>query len=210
MRLSRRLPGATLVEVLVYSVLVILILAGVYASYRLARDYYSAAQVEIEAQQCALDAALGVSQELAHAAGDSLVVSESPPAILFLSAKTDTGPFLHDEATGQLLWQRWVLLYLDAGSQKIKRLERVLEAPIPELPEDTPGVQEMLVDSSLEHYVLGHNIIQFSPEITVRNTLRFQVRSSLEPNRLASGVAPRAYQDARTQIVLATEVPIRQ
>lgn len=200
--------GATLVEILIYSVILMLILASVYAAYSLARDYYSAAQIETEAQQAAIDASLGVARELAHASADTIVLTDSPPAITFLSAKTDEGPFLHHETTAELLWHRWHCIYLDTNDHKLKLLEIKLDTPTSEIPETAPTVGEFLADSSLEEFILGRDITEFTHEITGRNTVWFQVRSSLQPTRVASGhTAP---ENATTEIVLATEVPIRQ
>lgn len=207
MKMSRN-KGVTLIEVLIYSVILLLILAAVHASYQIAKDYYIAAQVETEAQQAALDASLGVARELAHAAGDTIVLTESPPAITFLSAKTDAGPFLHHETTGELLWHRWHCIYLDTNDNRLVLLEIELAEPSSEIPETAPTVAEFLANGSLEEYILGRDIIEFSHQITARNTLWFQVRSSIKPNRVASGHT--ASEDATTEIVLATEVPIRQ
>jgi hypothetical protein len=206
----RKWRGVTFVELLIYCVLLLLIIAAVYASFSIARDYYAAAQIETEAQQAAIDASLGVSQELAHAARNSIVLSESPAGVVFLSAKTDQGPFLHDQTTGALLWQRWVCIYLDTGTHELKRVERLLSAPVADIPGTTPTAGELLSDNTLGHYVLGRNVTEFTRGITVDSTVWFQVRSSLTPSRMASGQAQRAGEDATTQIVLATEVPIRQ
>jgi type II secretory pathway component PulJ len=206
----KRSKGTTLIELLIYCVLLLLILGAVYASYSIARDYYAAAQLETEAQQAAMDASLAVSRELAHAAEGSITLSDSPPAILFLSARTDPGPFQHDPTTGALLWQRWVCIYLDTNTNELKKLDLLLSNPVPDIPSPSPTIQTVLSDASLDEQTLAHHITEFSRGITAGPSVLFQVRSSLDATRMASGQSVTTNQDATTQIVLATEVPIRQ
>lgn len=208
MRHSRK--AATLIELLIYSVLLLLLVGAILASFQIARNYYTAVQIETEAQQAALKANLSVTQELAHAAGSSITVSTTPPAVLFLSAKTDQGPFQHDETTGELLWQRWVCIYLDKASQELKYAEQLLAEPVTEIPDPPPAVATLVNDTALAKRVLAHDVSDFVPNVTTSSTVSVEVTSSLAANRMPSGQSTVKGQDTTTQIILKTEVPIRQ
>lgn len=202
--------GTTLVELLIYSVLLILILGAIYASYGIARDYYSAAQIETQAQQAALDASLSVSQELNQACGKALISSDAPSALLFLSAKTDSGLFEHDTATGDLLWQRWVCIFLDTQSNQLLCVEEKLTPPTATPPETVPSVESMIQNTALPRRVLARDISEFSHQITGSSTVLFGVRSTMEPTRMPSGQSMPAGSNNTTEMILSTEVPIRQ
>lgn len=202
--------GTTLVELLIYSVLLILILGAIYASYGIARDYYSAAQVETQTQQAALDAGLSVSQELNQACAKALVSSDTPSALLFLSAKTDSGLFEHDATTGELLWQRWVCIYLDTQNNQLLCVESKLVPSTTTPPETIPTVDSLIQNTALPRRVLARDISEFSHQITGSSTVIFGVRSTTVPIRMPSGQSMPAGSNNATEMILSTEVPIRQ
>ena len=117
--MSRRGSGFTLIETLIYAVLLGMLLSGVYSAFSVSSLYWDSAQGTTEAQQECLRAMNGVNRVLSQGNASSLTVFTygSPPhravtGFLVLSARTAAGPFQHD-ASGEILWQRWVAVYLE-------------------------------------------------------------------------------------------------
>ena len=130
--MNRRNTGFTLVETMVYAVLLAMLLSGVYSAFSVSSLYWDSAQGTTEAQQECLRAMNGVNRVLSQGNASTLTVFAygSPPhqavtGFLVLSAKTPAGPFQHT-ATGEVLWQRWVAVYLDptavTNGQKLREL----------------------------------------------------------------------------------------
>lgn len=141
---SRR--GLTLVETMVYSVLLGLLLIGVYGAFYISRLYWDSAQGTTEVQQECLRAMNGINRVLSQGNAASLTIfTYGSPAHLattgfvVLSAKTQSGNFQHS-GTGEVMWQRWVAVYLDPNAvtngQKRRelRMREQLITPTPSPP----------------------------------------------------------------------------
>jgi len=116
-----RRSGATLVEIMVYSVLLGMLLIGVYSAFYISRLYWDSAQGTTEVQQECLRAMNGINRILSQGNAATLTVFTygAPPnhttGFLVLSAKTPSGLFQHSEA-GDVMWQRWMAVYLDPNA----------------------------------------------------------------------------------------------
>lgn len=153
----RRHRGFTLPELLIYAVVVILLLAAVYAAFHLSWRYYQAGEAASEAQQEALKATSRVSRTLNAGLKTSLLLQNDPPALRFLSAEREHQPFEVDDA-GQIVWQRWVCLYYDQTAQQLVLKERELSPASATVPNPGPTIAELVNDNSLPKTIVARGV----------------------------------------------------
>jgi type II secretory pathway pseudopilin PulG len=143
----RRAPGMTLIEIMVYSVLLGLLMTGVYSAFYISKTYWDSAQGTTEVQQQCLRAMNGINRVLSQGNASSLAIFSygSPPhqattGFVVLSAKTPSGLFQHQPTTGEIMWQRWVAVYIDPNAltngKKLRelRMREQIITPVPSPP----------------------------------------------------------------------------
>ena len=199
----------TLVEILVYSLLLLMILAGIYGAFSLSRDYFSVVRTSTEVNQEAMKALLGLERELSNAAPKTIATSSNPPGVRFLSAlPTDNKPFAHDEH-GKLLWQRWMVIYLDQKGQLALKSQDI--APSATLPAQAswPDVSTLAGNSAIAARVLARNVVELAFPAAPPELFRVTVRSRMEEARFPSGRSVTFDQKSTYETTFQGEIPLR-
>jgi len=123
-----RRRGATLVEVIVYCALLGLLLTAIYqVLIGCARAYVEYLSVT-ELERGVMIATTRVTWELAESNSGSIRIDTNPSGIVFASPQNAQGLFQYD-ASGNLLWQKYVCYYLDTATRKLVRKEEYLTTP---------------------------------------------------------------------------------
>lgn len=122
--------GFTLLEVMVYAVLLGIMMTAMYLLLRTTlgfmRETNATASLQASAQRTAVKIAAELAQ--AHKGVGNIVASTSPSGIVFLSPRPGSGSTMYDSA-GNQLWRQWVCYYFDAQKGRIMRSEINLSTP---------------------------------------------------------------------------------
>ncbi len=154
--------GVTLLEILITCTLLGLFFTGTYSTLLLARQFYAGAQQQRDALDAAVTAVNRLGRALSAGDGASFLYQTDPPACMFLSAEPPQRVFQVD-ASGALLWQKWVCFYFDAPSHELRVTEMAIP-PTPTLPEP-PTFAAMLAAPGLPvaRDVQAFNVTQAFP-----------------------------------------------
>jgi type II secretory pathway pseudopilin PulG len=140
---SRR-QGATLVEVLVYTVIMVLVFAAILGIFVAGRRYFEIARASVDVQQAANVAANKVARELMESTVQGIEFfpnsnfTSEPVGVVLLSARNAQGQFQYDSNLGIPVWQKYVGYYLaddqentasGTRSQALFRAEYALSSP---------------------------------------------------------------------------------
>lgn len=140
--MTRRRGGSTLVEVIVSAAVGLMILAGVASLLVRGLDSWAVGQRRAAAQQSGLLAMhlLTCDLQLSDIKSVTLYPTAAMPdvrGISFLSGERDGG-MQHDEY-GEILWQKFVVYYLDASTGTLRRREEPVGTPeLPDFPLGQP------------------------------------------------------------------------
>jgi len=124
MRKSRR--GFTLLELLVYSMLLGILLIAVYGVFSAAMRYFRFVEATSDLRGQAQQTLLRVGAELAESRGYTVRVSTR--SLVFLSPRRRDGRYSYD-ACGNLQWHKWVWYSLD-GQGRLTRSTVYLSTPV--------------------------------------------------------------------------------
>lgn len=201
--------GFTLPEILVYSVLLLMFVTAVYGSFSLSRDYFSSMSAISEVQQEAMKGVLAVERELNHAEPSTIAISTSPVGVRLLSALPAEGQVFQHTEQGELLWQQWVVVYLNSEGQLVAKRSPI--NPASALPASSlwPSVTDLASDASLESRVLARNVAEMSFPSAPAGLFRVAVRSRVEQSRLPSGRGTSTPEDAGVEATYQGEIPLR-
>jgi len=185
--------GFTLVELMVYSVLLGLLMTGVYTAFYISRAYYDSAQGTTEVQQECLKALNGISRVLGQGNASTTTVQASPlVGFRILSARTTTGVFQHEASTGNVVWQRWAVVYHDVPSREV-RLKEVTGTGLPgtQIPNSPPAITSVAADGSVGVKVLGRQIsnlaLTFTPATpSTAALMTFTIESTVQSQRFGT------------------------
>ncbi len=125
--------GTTLVELLVYIVLMSMMLTAVYAVFVASMRYFRVAQAATELQNDAQQCTLHMVADLADSTSSTVVTGTGPIGIVFLSPRNNIGNFVYD-SSGNLYWQKWVGYYFDSTNQQLIRKEVTLTTAVTTVP----------------------------------------------------------------------------
>lgn len=179
---SRNKRAFTLIEVAVYSSILLLLLGGVFMVVEGGMRYFRLASAHETVNQQAVIALSRVRAELANASQSSVVIDTSPQNyILFLSpfgleSSTDPADQIYEYQDNQLIWKKWVCFYRDS-SERLVRAE--LDTPDENNP-STPPIPDFAGEIlPLPTRTVAHNVeavsFQFFPApAVVRITVETQ------------------------------------
>lgn len=125
------LRGITLAELTVYAALLGVLLSGAYATLTLSMRYFAVARASTDLQSQAQQSILHLVSEIADSTGCSITYKNQSAAasIILLSPRDRLGNFQQD-ASGNLLWQRWTCYSWDASSGNLTRMTAYLQHPV--------------------------------------------------------------------------------
>lgn len=125
---SRR--GFTLLEVMVYAVLLGIMMTAMYLLLRTTLGFMRETNATASLQASAQRTAVKITTELAqaHKGVGNIVAGTNPNGIVFLSPRPGSGSTMYDTA-GNQLWRQWVCYYYDAPNGRIMRGEINLTTP---------------------------------------------------------------------------------
>ncbi len=134
----KRNRGMTLPEVMIYSVLIGLVLTGIYGILTSSMKYYRITEIRSDLQQNAIMAVSGILGDMMGTPRSTIVMSTTTPSgVFFVSSRKSDGNHEFD-SSGLLIWQKWVCYYLESNSSGSYNLVRK-EVPL-NTPSSTPGL----------------------------------------------------------------------
>jgi hypothetical protein len=110
----------TLVEISIYSSLLMMLMLAIYGTFAAAVKYFTVAQAQTDLQTAAQTAILHLVADVSESTSADVKVDTNPPGIIFVSPRDANGRFGSDNS-GNILWQRWVCYYFDASAGTIVR-----------------------------------------------------------------------------------------
>lgn len=127
--------ATTLIEVVVYGMLLLTVLSLAYSFFKLGSGYFQKTRAQIELQQQAALTGASLVRDLCEASAGSVVsfpngtAVTAPAGLVFLSARNAAGTFCYEAASGRPIWQSYVGYYLDvdpefAGDTRVRALYR--------------------------------------------------------------------------------------
>lgn len=125
--------GFTLLEVIIYGLILSILMTAMYLLLRTTFNFMRVTNATASLQASAQKAAVKITNELAqaHRGAGNIVVGTNPNGVVFLSP-TSSNARINYDASGNIMWQRWVCFYYDAAEGDIMRGE------IPITPTATP------------------------------------------------------------------------
>lgn len=196
----RRSRGTTLVEMLVYCVLLGVLLTGVYAVLLAGVRNYAIGANATELEQAALKAATRLSRELAEGDAASFRVDSSPVGIVFASPRDSTDPkgrFAYNSAN-RMLWQSYVCYYLGTANGAPALIRKV--TPISPTVSSPPTIPSTLTSAwfaaqtGIAPTWTGFNVSGLS--VTPASPMTLSVTATRAPgvSQAVAGVAPDSVQ----------------
>jgi len=116
----------TLVELLVYTSLVGLPLACIYAVFAASMRYFRVAQAATELQADAQKTVVHLVSDLADSRISTVKVGTNPTGVIVLSPRDQFGSYVYYDFDGDLYWQKWVCYYLETSNSTLVRKELYL------------------------------------------------------------------------------------
>jgi len=125
MRIPRRQPGATLIEILTYMGLVSMVMLAIYGIFVAGQRYFEVARASVEVQQALNTIGARLTRDLMETDANTVQsypnskYTAVPVGIVFLSARkpttgaADDNTFQYDATYGGPVWQKYIGYYLD-------------------------------------------------------------------------------------------------
>ena len=157
----RKNRGMTIPELMIYSVLIGLVLTGIYGILTSSMKYYRITEVRSDLQQNAILAVSGILGDMMGTPRSTITMSTSTPqGVFFVSSRKSDGNHEFD-SSGLLIWQKWVCYYLESnssGSFNLVKKEVALTTPssTPGLPPYTSVTQ--FAAASLQKHTVAKDI----------------------------------------------------
>lgn len=122
--------GFTLLEVMVYALLLGIMMTALYMLLRTTLGFMRETNATASLQASAQKTAVKITTELAqaHKGASNIIAGTSPNGVVFLSPRPGSGNTMYD-SNGNQLWRQWVCYYYDDVNQCIMRGEINLTAP---------------------------------------------------------------------------------
>jgi hypothetical protein len=168
--------ASTLMEVMIYSLLLVSVLIIAYMFYKLGNQYLKKTRTQVEMQQGASLSGSALVRDLCEAYETGIASFPSPaspgalPGVVMLSARDDQGAFRYEDGSGNPIWQRYVGYYLDTDPEmpadaSVKALFRAEITNLGGLPSSNPpgpvaaGVTTTLMRTSgLRRKLVAHGL----------------------------------------------------
>ncbi len=118
----RSSDGVTLIELMVYSLLLLVVFSALLATFVLGKRYFEMSRTAAEVQQSLAVVGHRLTWELSESDPMSIEMfpnsnSNAPVGVVFLSARDDNGVFVLDATQGTPIWQKCVGYYLDSDPE---------------------------------------------------------------------------------------------
>ena len=168
--------GTTLIELSVYSVLLLTVLTLAYYFFKLGSGYFHKTRAQVELQQAAALSGSQLARDLAEASSGAVASFPStaspaaPPGLVLLSARNQVGKFCYEAGSGHPIWQSYVGYYLDvdpeapqdASVRALFRAEISNRGGLPGTHPDTPvvaGVTTQLIKTTgANRHLVAHGL----------------------------------------------------
>lgn len=161
--------GATLIETLIYCVVMGLVFTGIYSIFSSALSSYYTTSASIEVQRAALSATNMICKELSESNLSSVYIysstSATHPGIVFMSPRNSSEGITIDTSTGKPYWQGYVAYYVDtdptdSSLYAIFRKEQPLssQTATPSSPNPTYNTDYFAAASSLKSRVVAYKV----------------------------------------------------
>jgi hypothetical protein len=128
-RSIKKYPGTTLLEMLVYTALLLMVFTGIFGVFIASVRYYYAANASIKVQQAALEATFRMGKELQESNLASVVLySTNPVGVVFMSPRTSSGAISFNGAAGyegELTWNSYICYYLTTDAEDSAKFQLV-------------------------------------------------------------------------------------
>jgi Tfp pilus assembly protein PilV len=120
-RLNKTKKGVTLIEVMIYSLLVGIVLTGVYGTLIFSLRYFQTINTISSLQDSVLITLSKIETEMSETRAAAITVSTSPPGVMFPTLKNTQNQYLFNN-NGQAMWQGWASYYLQTNEDGTKNL----------------------------------------------------------------------------------------
>ena len=156
----KKTRGMSIVEVMVYSVLIGLVLTGIYGILTSSMKYYRITEVRSDLQQNGIKAISGILGDMMGTPKSTIVMGTNPDGVFFVSSRKSDGNHEFDNY-GMLKWQKWVCYYLEQNTDGTYNLVKK-ESPI-STPSSDPGTApyttvSQFAAASLQKHKIAENI----------------------------------------------------
>jgi prepilin-type N-terminal cleavage/methylation domain-containing protein len=154
--------GFTLVEVMIYSVLIGVILAGIYGTLIFSMRYFNTISTVSAMQDSVLIALSRIEMDISETRADSVKIEKEPiNGIMFPVLKNSDGKYSFN-SKGEVEWQGWICYYLEkdgTGTYNLamKRKGITSVAVEPGTPPYTT-VQGFVQDSTISRQIIARNV----------------------------------------------------
>ena len=166
--------GLTLIEVLIYSMLMIFILTGIYSVFTASMQNYHLISSTIDVQKASLNTVHRLAKELSESKLSYIkLYGTDPKGIVFLSPRNNNGVFQYymnasdsnDSNNQKPMWQKYVVYYVDtdpedSSSKAIIRKTEMLTTPSvsPTFNPQSISYYQSLSGTSIPKNVLAHKV----------------------------------------------------
>ncbi|MEW6280941.1 MAG: prepilin-type N-terminal cleavage/methylation domain-containing protein [Candidatus Eremiobacterota bacterium] len=110
--------GMTLIELMVYAMLLSVALATIFLFFKYGNVYLHKTRTMVAVEQQSNVATAWLMKDLMECPEGLIDSFASPPGVVFLSARDNNGNFVYDTNTGDPIWQRYVGYYLDVDPER--------------------------------------------------------------------------------------------
>jgi len=107
----KRSGGTSLIEVMIYALLLGIAMTGIYGVLISTMKYYQTVDNRTQLQQNAISAYSNITGDMMGTANSSIITGNSPVGIIFVSSRKSDGNHEIDSG-GTVKWQKWVCYYL--------------------------------------------------------------------------------------------------
>jgi type II secretory pathway pseudopilin PulG len=139
--------GFTLIETLVYSVLLIIILGTMYTILSGAMENYYTIRSGVDVQKASISSVNRITKELSESNLASIAFYKTKPkGIVFMSPKTADNMIEINQTTGKPYWQKYVCYYMEDDPSDIS-LSCIIRKEKTVTQTDTPSVSNVYTTS---------------------------------------------------------------
>lgn len=173
--------GATLFELLIASVLMVLMLGGIYQMLTASKRYMDNAEGKARVQAEVLKAVALICREVGESDRFALACDPAQNRMAFPTPRNRFGRIEFDSA-GRMLWQAQICYWVDTRNGVSCMLRKVQALPggsTPDVPPPPPP--DSIVDNTLvRETIVARHIVSFKPDLNVDGTLEFSMKGHLQ------------------------------
>lgn len=166
LKLNNPKIGFTLIELMVYMVLMGIIMSLIYNVLVGATRYLQQGDVQAELQGDAINGMSRLAHDLSESSITQLVYNvDTDKGIAFVSPRSTSGQFLLDTATGQNKWQKFICYYLDSTNKRLVKVEAPA-GPLTTVPTNPNSTIALWKSAGLTQLVVCRNIYDLDFHVT--------------------------------------------